>query len=151
MARIPLITSRELVAEDKRHIVDEIAKEHGKVTGSWPVLLYAPDMAGRIAHLGAYVRYGSELPFALRELATLAIARELDSEYTWGGHVPQAIKGGVREQAIQVIATRGSVEALTQEEAVIINYVRELLRTHRVSQPTFDSARELFGEAGLVE
>ena len=51
----------------------------------------------------------------------------------------------MREEAIIAIRDKKAPEGLTQDEAVIVNYVLELLRTNRVSEPTFKSALDMLG------
>ena len=74
MARLPQITTREDVAPDHRHIVDEIAESRGRISGPFAMLLHSPEIAGRAAHLGAYIRFNSILDPAVRELAIITAA-----------------------------------------------------------------------------
>jgi 4-carboxymuconolactone decarboxylase len=57
----------------------------------------------------------------------------------------------VRQEAIDVIANRGELAALPPFEAEIIDYGRQLLRSRRVSQQTFEAALKRFGEQGMVD
>ena len=127
MARIPQITAREDVPEDKRHIFDAIAASRGRVPGLFSVLLNSPEVAGRVAHLGSYVRAESTLSPPHRELVIITTAREFDCDYVWADHEPLARQAGVREEAIQVVANRGALESLTEDEGIIVRYGRELL------------------------
>ena len=81
MARLPQITTRDDVAPDHRHIVDGIADSRGRISGPFAMLLHSPEIAGRAAHLGAYIRFNSILDPALRELAIITSTREFDSDY----------------------------------------------------------------------
>ena len=62
-----------------------------------------------------------------------------------------AREAGVREEAIQVVANRGALELLGEDEARIVKYGRELLRDHRVSDETFEAAKTRFGNQGVTE
>ena len=151
MPRITRITEREQVTADKRDLFDAIAESRGRVSGPFSVLLNSPEIAGRAAHLGAYIRFESTLTAAQRELAIITAAREFDCAYEWGAHEPMARDAGVRDAAIQVVANRGDLSELTDEEAMIVGYGRELLREHRVSDATFAAARTALGEQGVTE
>ena len=151
MARIPQISAREDVPADKRDIFDAIAGSRGSVRGPFPTLLNSPEVAGRVAHLGTYLRYESTLSAEHRELAIITTARELDCDFEWGPHVTLAREAGVREEAIQVVANRGALELLGEDEARIVKYGRELLRDHRVSDETFEAAKTRFGNQGVTE
>jgi 4-carboxymuconolactone decarboxylase len=146
MTRVPTITSRDDLSAEARPMFDEIAaSRNGRVSGPFAVLLNSPEVARRIAHTGAYVRFESTLPTDVLELATIAAAREIDCQYEWSAHEGQARDAGVREEAITTIRDKKAPEGLTRDEAVIVNYVLELLRTNRVSEPTFKAALNMLG------
>jgi 4-carboxymuconolactone decarboxylase len=42
-------------------------------------------------------------------------------------------------------------ENFSSEDAQIVSFVREMIQTHRVSEPTFQSIFARFGEKGMVE
>ena len=146
MTRVPTITSRDDLPADARPIFDEIAASRGgRVAGPFGVLLNSPEIARRIAHTGAYVRFESTLSTETLELATITAAREIDCQYEWSAHEGQARDAGVREEAIVAIRDKKAPEGLTTEEAVIVNYVQEIMRTNRVSEPTFKAAMDMLG------
>lgn len=146
MTRVPTITSRDDLPPEARPIFDEIAASRsGRVTGPFGVLLNSPEVARRIAHTGAYVRFESTLSIEILELATITAAREIDCQYEWSAHEGQARDAGVREEAIIAIRDKKAPEGLTRDEAAIVEYVQELLRTNRVSEPTFKAALDLLG------
>ncbi len=151
MARIQQITVRNQVDADKQHIFDAIATSRGRVSGPFSVLLNSPEIAGRAAHLGAYIRFESTLTPSQRELAIITTAREFDCGYEWAAHATLAREAGVREAAIQTIANGGKMSDLTDDEALIVGYGRELLRDHRVSAEVFAAAKAAFGEQGVTE
>ncbi len=150
MARIPLITDREQVAPDKRHIADEIMTSRGRIGGPFAAMLYDPEIAGRSAHLGAHIRFESPLTGAQRELSALVAVREFDCAYEWGRHAVQCLEAGVSQQTVDIVGSNGDVSKLGPEEALIVVYTRELLRSKRVSPATFDAARKLLGDKNLT-
>ena len=52
---------------------------------------------------------------------------------------------------IDAIGHRTALDALTEEEAELVRYVRELLGANRVSDATFDSLHTRLGDRGIVE
>lgn len=151
MPRIPEVTARESLAADKQPIFDSIAASRGRVGAPFSLLLHSPEVAGRVAHLGTYLRFDSAIPAADRELAILVAARESDCSFEFTGHAHLARQAGVREEAIEAVRTRDALSALTPDEAAIVGFGRELLRLHMVTSDTFDAVRERLGDAGLVE
>ena len=151
MSRIRQITSKEEVSLANHHIFDAIAESRGRISGPFSVLLNSPEIAGRAAHLGSYIRFESTLSDADRELAIITTSREMDCDYEWSGHAGLAKQAGVSEEAIQVVARRGDLDSLTEDEALIVRYGRELLRGNRVSTATFEAASARLGDQGVTE
>ena len=83
MARLTPITSKSQVAPEGHAAVDSIMVSRGALQGPFTMFLHAPEMAGRVAHLGAYVRFEGELDMRIRVLAAMTVARELDAVYVW--------------------------------------------------------------------
>ena len=151
MVRIREIKEQQDVAPEHRDIFDSIAASRGRVGGPFAVLLNSPEVAGRAAHLGAYLRFESTLPDADKELAIITAAREFDCDYEWGAHAVLAQKAGVRDEAISIVANKGDIAGLNESEALIVSYGREILVDHRVSKATYDAAIAKYGEQGVTE
>ena len=151
MVRIRQIKEQQDVALEHRDIFDSIAASRGRVGGPFSVLLNSPEVAGRAAHLGAYLRFESTLPDADKELAIITAAREFDCDYEWGAHAVLAQKSGVRNEAISIVANKGDIAGLNESEALIVSYGREILVDHRVSKATYDAAIAKYGEQGVTE
>jgi 4-carboxymuconolactone decarboxylase len=151
MPRLREITSRTELPQDKQHIFDSIAESRGRVWFPFSLLLNSPEVAGRVAHLGSYLRFESVLSPAHREIAILTAARESDCAFEWAAHARLGAEAGVRSEAVDVIGRRGPLSALKDEETLIVGYGRELLRDHRVSEATFEAARARYGDQGVTE
>lgn len=149
--RVPYLADREDVPEDGRESYDSIAESRGHVSGPFGVLLNSPELAGRIGHLGAYVRFESGLPDAVRELAILTTAREFDCAYEWAAHEPIARDASTREAAIEAVADRAPPDDLSDEESLVVRYGRHLFGEHAIPDPLFEDAKERFGVEGIVE
>ena len=158
MAQLPKSTARLSQIErsdlpaDKQHIFDEIAGSRGAVRGPFAMLLHSPDVAQRIAHTGAYIRFETTLPDDLREIAILTTARFWDCQYEWTAHQKIAeTEVGVRDEAIAAIRDRKAPAGLTPDEKIVFNYVFELLNNHRVSDAAFNAANDRFGDKATVD
>lgn len=150
MARLPQIERDQLAPADQKHY-DAIADSRGSVRGPYGVLLHSPDLAARVAHTGAFVRYNLDLPEALRETIILATAREIRSQYEFYAHARLARQAGLPEATIQAIAHGTAPAGLTGDAAMLVSYVQELLRQHKVSDATFHAVRERFGIQKTLE
>ena len=151
MARIPQIENRGDVPADAAQHFDSIVGSRGRISGPFSVLLNSPEIAGRAAHLGAYIRFESTLSDADRELAIITAAREFDCHYEWSAHVVMARDAGVGADAIAAVANRADLDGLDAADALIIAYGREMFRNKRVSDATFQAAKSRFGVQGVTE
>lgn len=149
--RIPTVSRREQVPEAQRDQYDRIADSRETVSGPFPVLLNSPVLAGRVGHLGTYVRFESTLSGRERELAILTTAREFDCAYEWVFHEPVARREGVPANAIVAVATEDALDELADTDAIVVRYGRELLREHAVSETTFRRVEDHFDRQGITE
>ena len=150
MARLALITSKDQVPAKDHAIVDGIVKSRGALHGPFTVFLHCPELAGRLAHLGAFVRFEGSLDKRVRVLAAMTVARELDAVYVWGAQTGGARTLGVPESTITAIREKHS-RSLPAEDAQIVEFTRTLMRKHRVDDATVKALQERFGNEGFIE
>jgi 4-carboxymuconolactone decarboxylase len=152
VARLPGATDRESVSAEARPFYDQIAESRAVVRGPIAhVLPYVPEAAARIAFLGNTLRQSSIFTPAQTELAICVAARARNQPYVWAAHSPTALNNGVSAHVMNMVNSRGPVDSVAEDEALIIQFGRELLEQHRLSDPTFDRVRARFGESGFVE
>src|SRR5437763_7838150 len=84
MARLPSITSKDQVAAKDRDTFDSIVASRGAVQGPFTMFLHSPEVAGRVADLGAYVRFEGSLDMKVRVLLAMTVSREVEEMYVWG-------------------------------------------------------------------
>ncbi len=81
----------------------------------------------------------------------LVAARENDCQFIWNAHAPYGRRDGLRDDIVDALRDKKDLPNLAPDESAVVNYGREFFRTRRVSQATFDAAREQFGLQGLTE
>ena len=150
MARLTPITSKDQVAAKDHAIVDGIVHSRGALQGPFTMFLHSPELAGRLAHLGAYVRFEGSLDMRVRVLAAMTVARELDAVYVWGAQTGGARRLGVPETTITAIRENHS-RGLPPEDAQIVDFTRTLVRKHRVDEATVKALRGRFGDDGFIQ
>jgi 4-carboxymuconolactone decarboxylase len=101
--------------------------------------------------INRYLRFDAGFDAKLRETIILTVAREMDSQFEWAAHEPEALKEGVAPQIVDVIKHRKSTAGLAERDAAIIEFGRELFRTHKVSSATFARMRQHFEPNKLVD
>jgi len=150
MARLTPITSKDQVAAQDHSIVDAIVESRGALQGPFTMFLHCPELAGRLAHLGAFVRFEGSLDMRIRVLAAMVTAREFDAVYVWGAQTGSARRQGVPETTITAIREKHS-RGIPAEDAQIVDFTRQLLQTHRVDDATIKALQERFGNDGLIQ
>ena len=150
MARLPLITSKDQVAEKDRAIVDSIVASRGALQGPFTMFLHCPELAGRLAHLGAFVRFEGSLDMRVRVLAAMTVAREFEAVYVWGAQTGGARRLDVPEATITAIRENHS-RGIPPEDAQIVEVTRQLLRRHRIDDAAASALRARFGDDGFIQ
>jgi 4-carboxymuconolactone decarboxylase len=150
MPRLAPITSRDQAAPAAHAIVDAILESRGTLEGPFSMFLHCPELAGRVAHLGAYVRFEGRLDMRVRVLAALTVARELDAVYVWGAQTGSARRQGVPESTIDAIRD-GHSRGLPPADAQVVDFTRRLCREHRVPEAAVAELRQRFGDLGFIE
>ncbi len=151
MARIATIDKKADLAPEQQKIYDAIAESRGAVGGPWRALLHSPELAQRTMHLGSYVRFESSLDHRLVELSALVAARELECKHEWAAHIRHAEKAGIPAETVRAVYEKRGAEHFSAEDAQVVSFVREILRSQRVSEATFQALYARLGEKGFVE
>jgi 4-carboxymuconolactone decarboxylase len=151
MSRLPVLDPAAMTAE-QRAVHDAIASgPRGKVEGPLAMWLYSPGLAQRAQDLGAFCRYGTNLPPRLSELAIICVGADWKAGFEFHVHGPIAIKAGVDPAAVEAIR-RGETPVFTQaDEEAVYRFSVELLRNRRVSDATYRATVDVLGERGVVE
>jgi 4-carboxymuconolactone decarboxylase len=115
------------------------------------IQLFSPKTAPHMVAINRYLRFEAGFTPRVREIAILTTAREMDSQFEWAAHEPEAIREGVPQNVIDVIKHRRSTEGLEDTDAIVIELGRQLWRDHKVKSETFARLKALFGPQKLIE
>jgi 4-carboxymuconolactone decarboxylase len=122
-----------------------------KLTGPFQIWLNAPALGELAQSLGAHCRYNTTLSPRLSETAILATGQFWKAQYEWHAHAPMAEKAGVKPQTINDIRTGRPLKSAAKDERAIVEFVRELYKTRRVSDATYKRVHAFLGDIGMVE
>jgi 4-carboxymuconolactone decarboxylase len=150
MQRIPNVQRDELGPAGQA-AYDRIAATRGSVRGPFAVLLHHPLLGERVADVGEQIRFHGVLPGALRELAIVATARELEAAVEWVAHAPLALQEGASVEAVEVVRLQRPTAGLSPQEALVIDAVRALFVDHTLSDAMYAQVESAFGRQGLIE
>lgn len=150
MARLPK-PSREQLPGDATAAWEKAANADGSLRGPHAALIYVPDISERVSELGDHLRNHGALTDADRELAICATVREGEARYAWQAHEGAGRRAGTRPEAIEILRSKGSSDALTPREKIIVDVVRSLAREHAIPDDLFQRALAELGQENLVE
>jgi 4-carboxymuconolactone decarboxylase len=148
------LPNRDDLDEAGKQAYDRGAKPGASIAGlQGPagIQLFSPKSAAMVSGINRYLRFEAGFTGHVREVAILITAREMDSQFEWVAHEPEALKEGVPQNVIDVIKYRRSTEGLDETDALIIELGRQLWRDHKVKSETFAKLKAIFGPNKLVE
>ena len=151
--RLPLPKREDLDDAGKAHY-DRVAAPGATIAGlQGPsgIGLYSPKASEYARALNRYLRFEAGLAPRVREIAILTTAREMDSQFEWAAHEPEARKEGVEDRVIDIIKHRMPTAGLEETDATVIELGRQIFRDRKVTSDTFAKAKALFGANKLVE
>ncbi|HIB11460.1 MAG TPA: carboxymuconolactone decarboxylase family protein [Dehalococcoidia bacterium] len=150
MARLSNVERDQLKPEDQKYF-DEITGSRGSIRGPYGILLHSPDVAARVAHTGAYVRFDFTMPESLKETVIITAAAHQKSQYEFAAHARLARQAGVSEETIKAIADGSAPSGLSGDEELLVRYTTELLRNKKITDATFNAVKDKWGEKGVVD
>ena len=152
--RLPLLRREELDGAGQR-IYDSLADPKGGtirgLRGPGGILLHSPELSRHARPLNRYLRHEAGLGGRVRELAILTTARELDSQFEWAAHEPEAIGEGISREIIEIIKHRKDTSDLDEADAIVIELGREIFGAKKVTPATFARSLRQFGQRALVD
>ena len=151
MPRLPIPTDTDEFSEETRSAIRHIKATRKTMPPPSSYLTYAGKAGARLSDLVEHLRYHTSLTDAESELAICTAVRSANAAYIWNAHVKLGRAAGTREEAIHAVDTCGPLDDLTDDEALIIRFGRELLDASEVSDNTYEAVVRRYGEKGLME
>ena len=140
--RLPLLTRGDMRDEASSQIYDTLAGPDGEPPrGTLGVALYSPATAAALGRIHAYLWTESALEPRLLELLSLIAAREMHLAYEWRAHQRTALQVGLEPEVIEAVRLSLPVDALSNLDALIIGFGRQLFRSRHVDSSTFAALR----------
>lgn len=149
--RLGPIAKEQYTEAQKAAHADFLAVRKVDFSGPWHVFIRSPELLVAAQRMGEFLRYRCSLSGRLSELAILLVARHWTQDYEWGVHRKHALAAGVTQATIDAICEGRRPVGLTDEEQGVHDFVSEILNTRRVSDTTYERAKALFGETGVID
>jgi 4-carboxymuconolactone decarboxylase len=149
--RFPVLTMDQL-SEKQKPLGEQIMKVSSVgIGGPYNPMMRSPVLGQRLFDLFHYLRWETSVPTKLNEFAILIIGRQWRSQVEWYAHAPLAAKAGLSPQIIADLKANKRPANMSDEEAVVYDFVTELSTKHAVSDDLFAKARKLFNDQQLVD
>jgi 4-carboxymuconolactone decarboxylase len=151
--RLPKLAEDTLTA-DQRALADSIKsgpRGQFKMSGPFAIYLHSPPFGELAQKLGGHLRFKTSVPPRLSEFAILCTAQHWKAQYEWAMHAPMAEKQGVKPQTVREIQAGRPPKSAARDEMAIYAFVKELYANRRVSTSTYNRAKKILGDAGVVE
>lgn len=121
------------------------------IGGPYNTLLRSPVLGQRLFDLFHYLRWETSVPIKLNELAIIIIARHWRSQVEWFAHAPLAAKAGLKANIIAELKEGKRPSGMAEDEAVVHDFVTELVTGKKVSDETFARAKKAFSDQQIVD
>jgi 4-carboxymuconolactone decarboxylase len=156
--RIPRPTSYDALTPEQQDFVKGIlGGPRGNISGSLGVMMVSPGLGEHAQRAIAYGRFAgregySIVPPKLSELAILMGARAWRAQYAWHAHHQYAVRVGLGADIVEAVRVGRRPADMERDVEVVYDFVTELLTDKRVSDGTFEAAREVLGgDRGIVD
>ena len=113
--------------------------------------LHSPATAGALGRIERYLLTESALGSRRAALLPLITAREMNLAYEWGVREDAALKLGLEPAVIDVVRRNGPVATLSGDDALIVDFGRQLFRNRHVDSRTFAALVERLGRQGTFD
>lgn len=154
LARLPYI-QRQDAAEGSQRLFDIFVRNSSaptdQLTGPLAFAAYNPAVANALLDLHDGAVGKSDLDAHVRELAILVACRETNYNFEWNGHLTAALNAGVEQKVTNIVRDNGPITGLSEADAAVIQFGRELLRDKKMSPETFAKVKALYGAKGAMD
>ncbi len=126
---------------------------HGRLglIGPFGVWVRSPIVGNAAQAFGAVVRFESQLPENVKEVAICTVGAHFHAKFEFAAHGPMAVAAGVSEGAVEAIRRGESPTLEDGVENLSYEIATALLTDHRMSDSLYSRARETFSENELIE
>jgi 4-carboxymuconolactone decarboxylase len=137
MDRMPPIAPEAMTPAQKAAAQQFRAKRGVDIDGPFVPLLRSPGLLEPLHQVGMHCRYNNALGLHLSEFIILNVARRFNQSVEWAIHAPIAEKAGVTPGTITAILEGRRPPAMTADQTMIYDAIREIWDGHSWSDTTY--------------
>jgi 4-carboxymuconolactone decarboxylase len=158
MSRLP-ISRRDDLAPEAQQLWDvivggrgaQLVTAEGGLAGPFNAFVTAPEVGRRLSDLGQQLRFGTSIERRLLEVAIITTGARWHAEFEWWAHARMAREHGVPGEVVDAIGRGEDPPFAAADERTIYTAARQLAGTGQLTAEAYADARQLLGDAGMVE
>jgi 4-carboxymuconolactone decarboxylase len=151
-SRLPLLARDDMQGERALQIYDALAgADSAPPPGTIAIALYSPETAAALARMHGYLTTESALGPGLSALLGLITAREMSLAYEWSVRVRAASDAGLDARLVDIIRRNAPATGLAGDDALVVDFARQLYRTRHVDAESFAAMVQRFGRQGTFD
>ena len=158
MSRLPT-SRRDDLAPDGQQLWDAIVSGRGAqlvtaeggLAGPFNAFVTAPEVGQRLSDLGQQLRFGTSIERRLLEVAIITTGARWHAEFEWWAHARMAREHGVPGAVVDAIGRGEDPPFEAEDERTIYTAARQLTVTGQLTEEAYADARQLLGDAAMVE
>jgi alkylhydroperoxidase family enzyme len=128
-----------------------ITDEAGRLVGPFAVMLLAPEVGNAVQQVGAKIRFAAALTGRERELAILAVAGQLRSDFERLAHEPAALKLGLTQDQVNAALSGLVPDGLAESEALVFRLARVMTADRTLPDEDYDTGLAVLGRERLAD
>ncbi|MCE3550673.1 carboxymuconolactone decarboxylase family protein [Pseudonocardia sp. RS11V-5] len=142
----------DLIADGPRRAQSRVplVDDEGRLLGPFGAMLHSPRIGAAVQQVGAALRTDPDLPPRLRELAVLAVAAHVRSEFEWSSHEGAARDAGLTGDQLQALLDGTEPAGLDPAEQHALRITRALLVDRDVDDDLYTGALAALGRDTLA-
>jgi 4-carboxymuconolactone decarboxylase len=149
-ARLPYLKKADANPKGQK-VYDIFLGKDGSLTGPLAFATYNPGVGQALLDLHNAAVGDSTLDAHTRELAIMVACRATNYNLEWNGHHASALRAGVDAKVLDIVRDNGPLTGLTEKDATVIKFGRQLFIDRKVDSPTFAKVVELWGKRGAMD
>lgn len=128
-----------------------ITDEAGRLLGPFAVMLLTPEVGNAVQQVGAKIRFAAALTARERELAILAVAGVLRSDFERLAHEPAALRAGLTQAQVNAALSGQAPDGLAGDEALVCRLAQVMTADRTLGDEDYAAGLAALGQARLAE
>ena len=129
----------------------EVVNDQGGLIGPFNAFVHAPGVGRHLSSLGGRLRFRTSIDGRLRELAIITVGARWKAEFEWWAHEGLAREHGVPDAVVDAIGRGEDPPFEAADERAVYAVARQLTQAGQLDQRSYETARGLLGDEGMVE